>query len=302
MMSSVASAQTDPMLTVVVASDSDGGDLSAAVAAVEVSCRGLRANMVIVHDARETVVIPTDAAVPVSCITVSDALIPILWGHGILAATGSIVALTTSQFRVAESWARELRVAFTNASACAVGGRIAITPDASMLTRAVFFIRYAEHMGRTDIENPHEIAGDNAAYRRDVVLAAAPALAQGFWEVVVHRTMRSNGHTLSRAPLAVSYFVAQPSWTRVLSNRFVHGAHYGEYRVRDLGWSRWRAIAVAPAVPCVLLWRMLVRIRRSEYSLLANLFVVPVILVMLCAWAAGEARGAWRAGQSPRVP
>ncbi len=283
-----------PELTVVLASDGDGGDLSAALAAVATSCRGLRVQLVVAHQASEAVPVSAAEAVDVSSVAVDSALVPVLWGHGMMAATGTIVALTTSQFRVSECWARELLTAFPTETVCAVGGRLAIAPAASLLTRAVFFIRYSEHMGAADVFDPREIAGDNAAYRRADVLRASSALEHGFWEVVVHRTLRSLGHTLRWAPLAVSYFVARPAWSRVLVNRFVHGTHYGEYRVRELGWPRWRALVVAPAVPFVLLWRIIRRIRRSEYALHSNLLVLPVMLVVLMAWAAGEARGAWR--------
>src|SRR5262249_4371521 len=148
-----------------------------------------------------------------------------------------------------------------------VGGRMALAADAGMLDRAVFLIRYSEHMASNAADTPRDIAGDNAAYLREAVLRVCPDVAGGFWEVDVHRLMRAVVARIGHAPGAVAEFAPALSLREMLMNRFVHGSHFGAYRVRALGWPRWRAVAITPLVPAVLLARILGRMRRAGQPL-----------------------------------
>jgi hypothetical protein len=262
------------------------------------ACEGLSTEVIVVHPDATTVVIPTNVPIPTSRATAPSRLVPVLWGKGIAVARGSVVALTTTQFRVRDGWARELTAPFAEDRVVGVGGTMAIADDADMFTRAVFLIRYSEHMASPASRPPRDIAGDNAAYRRDAVLRVCPEVATGFWEVDAHRLMRAVGGRIVHAPSAVAEFVPDLTLREMLANRFVHGSHFGAYRVCALRWPRWRALAVTPLVPAVLLARILGRVRRAGQPIGATLLLLPAILPLLLAWAAGEARGAL---SSPRA-
>lgn len=287
-----ASASPERALSVVIACDGAIDRLAERLDAIARACEGLSADVVVVHGSDTPVPIPAEPPMPTTRVTAPSGLVPVLWGYGIATARGRIVALTTTQFRVRDGWARALLADLDSKGLAAVGGRMALAPNSRILDRAVFLIRYSEHMGSAESEAPREIAGDNAAYVRDIVIGLSPNLAGGFWEVDVHRLMRAAGARIGRAPNAVAEFTPALSLREMLANRFVHGSHFGAYRVRVLRWPRWRALAVAPLVPAVLFARILARMRRAGQPVRSALILLPAIMPLLFAWAAGEAHGA----------
>lgn len=287
-----ANAPSERALSVVIACDGAIDRLPERLEALARACRGLSADVFVVHASGTSVALPDDLPIPTTRVTAPSSLVPVLWGYGISAARGRIVALTTTQFRVRDGWARALLAEFNSSRIAAVGGRMALAANAGILERAVFLIRYSEHMGSADREGPREIAGDNAAYVRDAVVGVSPNLEGGFWEVDAHRLLRAGGAKICRAVDAVAEFAPELSLGAMLSNRFVHGSHFGVYRVRALGWPRWRAVAVTPLVPAVLLVRILGRMRHAGQPVRSVLILFPALMLLLFAWAAGEAHGA----------
>jgi len=280
----------DRTVSVVVALDGAGEHVPDRLAAFSRACDGLAAELVFVHQ-RDAHIAPT-AAIPLRTVPAPSGLVPVMWGHGIAAARGSIVVLTTTQFVAREAWLRALLRRFDEADVVGAGGSIDLVAGAGMLGRAVYLIRYSEHLPAENARPPHEIAGDNAAYRRDAVVRVCPDLPHGFWEVDAHRRLRAQRGRIVHARDAVLDFAPVLSVRGVLRNRFVHGGHFGAYRVRELRWPRWRALAVTPLVPAALLWRIIGRVRRAGGSVTAALSALPVMLPLLVAWAAGEAHGA----------
>ena len=218
------------------------------------------------------------------------ALVPELWGAGLRAARGPAVAFTTTRFRVAEGWGRALLDALEEGAAGA-GGPIRLGAGAGLRTRAVHLLRYADFAPGRDEGPVEEIPGDNAAYRRAELDRAGGSGEEGFWDVEVHRRLRSEGGDLVWVPQAEAEMVDSGALPAFLLQRFRHGRRYGRYRARELESSVWRSLAAAPLVPAVLAVRALRR--QGPRTLAASLPAVPHLLVMAAAWAAGEARGAW---------
>ena len=291
-MSGSIATRTPTALSIVIACDGALTELPDRLRAIAQACRGIAVEAIVVHPADARVETPGEPPVPTRRIVAPSALVPVLWGQGIAASRGNIVALTTTQFRVTPDWARHLLAAFTSERVAGAGGSIALAPDADRIGAAVFLIRYSEHMGALGAGAPRDIAGDNAAYRRDAVLRVCPDVAAGFWEVDVHRLMRAAGDEIRHVPAAVSEFSPASTLGEMIGNRFVHGSHYGAYRVEALRWPRWRAIAVTPLVPAVLMARIVGRMRRAGQPLSRFGALSPLMLPLLVAWAAGEARGA----------
>ncbi len=279
-------------ISVVVAFDGAADRLHDRLGAIARACAGVSAEVILVlpADARDDVAYLS--TIPTQVITTPSTLVPVLWGHGIAAARGRIVALTTTQFLVRDGWVRELTAPLSQDGVVGAGGAMALAPNADALTRAVFLIRYSEHMSSPGSPAPRDIAGDNAAYLRDAVLNVCPDVANGFWEVDAHRLMRAKGGRIVQAPRAVAEFAPELSLREMMSNRFVHGSHFGAYRVRALRWPRWRAVVVTPLVPFVLFGRILGRLRRVGQPMTQTLTLLPAMFTLLFAWAAGEARGA----------
>lgn len=287
-------------LSVVMASDGAMDRIPDRLAALARACRGIAAEVVLVVPSGVEPTAVVDPPLKVRTVGASSGLVPVQWGHGILAASGPIVALTTSQFRVTDDWAYALLRVFETTETVAVGGRIALAPGTGYLGRAAHLVRYSEHMSETLDGAPRDPAGENAAYRRGAVLSACPDLREGFWEVDVHRVIRSDGGIVSFDPAVVAEFAPVVSLRGMLRNRFLHGGHFGTHRVEVLGWNRWLALAVTPLVPFLLLMRILRRAARAGHRPWSVLTVVPAVLTLLVAWAAGEAHGAFRSGSPVR--
>ena len=287
-----------PALTVVLAVDGASDRIDDRLDAIARSCQGLDADVLVVHSRDIPIAMPAHPPISATALAAPGDLVPTFWGLGIANARGDVVALTTTQFRVTEGWARELLRPFEADDTVGAGGSVTVSPDAAALTRAVFLIRYSEHMAVPGAPSPAEIAGDNAAYRRAAVLRACPNVADGFWEVDVHRVLRAQGGRIVHVPQAIAEFSPALSLREMFANRVVHGSHFGAYRVQVLRWPRLVAVAVTPLVPMVLLARILGRIRRTGQSLSSAFVLLPAMVTLLGAWAVGEARGALFAARS----
>lgn len=220
----------------------------------------------------------------------AEALVPELWGAGLRAARGSAVAFTTTRFRVGEGWGRALVDALAEGAAGA-GGPIRLGAGAGFRCRAVHLLRYADFGPGRAAGPVEEIPADNAAYWRTALDRAGGSGEEGFWDVEVHRRLRSDGGELAWVPRAEAKMVDSAALPAFLLQRFRHGRRYGRYRARELETPVWRSLAAAPLVPVVLTVRALRR--HGRRALAASLPAVPHLLLMAAAWAAGEARGAW---------
>src|SRR5689334_10386018 len=157
-------------LSVVIATIDCAHTIEACLRQLAQSCAGLRAEFVVVDASRD------DTAARVAAMSPSARLLrfkpttlaPQLWAEGYRVSTGRIVAFTTGHFLVAPAWASAMREGL-DAGATGAGGPVVLGEGTRALDWAVFFLRYSAVMphtlgaGRVD----REIAGDNAAYRRE---------------------------------------------------------------------------------------------------------------------------------------
>jgi hypothetical protein len=226
-------------------------------------------------------------------------LTPVLWGAGLEAARGPIVAFTTDQLRPAPGWAQTLLRAVAT-GAVGAGGPIALDPQADAATAAAWFLRYSAFGPEVW---PHsrlaqDVPGDNAAYRRDAVLRHADLVREGFWEVEFHRRFAIDKLELRMEPGAAATLVGPVPFGNLLRQRFIHGRVFGRARVERHGETRLRLLLAMPFVPIVLVARSWKRARATP-SLRAPFWgALPWLAGLATAWAAGEGAGALGAGGS----
>jgi hypothetical protein len=277
-----------PRLSVVLACRRTGPALCQAVEALRRACEGLPVEILICLPAG----IPPDPGIRAATWVTGPprALVPELWAGGLAAATGNVTAFTSAEFLVPPSWARAL-LSGLESGATGAGGAIALGERASMVDRAVYFLRYSAFQPPVADGPAHEIAGDNAAYRTVALRRHAAHMANGFWEVDFHRRLRAEGGTLRFAADATVTFRSAGTLRERLRERFRHGRHSGAYRADTLGHGWRRAVLAAPLVPAVLALRVARRAARSG-RLGAALAGFPALLPLAAAWAIGEAAGA----------
>lgn len=281
-----------PELSIVVASVQSAGSIAACIAAIRGSCEGIDAEIVVVEAGSEDETRRAVAASPgVSLISLeNDTLTPRLWSEGIEASSGRVVALTTAQFRVSRGWATSVLQSFQS-GVSGVGGPVTLAPSASTLASAVFFLRYSAFIDATPDGEVMDVAGDNAAYRRDRIPAESWGREAGFWELDVNRAITSAGGAIMWHRGMSAEFGSTPGLPLMASHRFEHGRLFGRSRVTR-GESSIAIALKAPLVPALLMARIARRVaRRREYRVRFTTSL-PLLFTLATAWAAGEAAGA----------
>ncbi|HEY4955105.1 MAG TPA: glycosyltransferase [Gemmatimonadaceae bacterium] len=230
----------------------------------------------------------------------SGTLTPRLWSEGFARSSGSAVAFTTGHCIVPAGWLGDLQGALALA-AVGAGGPILLERDSSLLDAAIYFLRYSAFMpdGSTESRSVTDIAGDNCMYVR-AELAPCLSPTDAFWEVDVNRRLTREGKVLTMVPSAAVSFGRSFPFAVISRHRFEHGIHSGRWRSTEDQVSPWRIVTVAPVVPFVLLLRIIRRVRRAGGDISLVVMCSPLILWLAMCWAAGEARGAWRAVDARR--
>ena len=218
-------------------------------------------------------------------------LVPQLWRDGIAATQEAIVVLTAAHCVPEEGWLAALRAGFRDEGVVAVGGPIEPGPSLGVVGWAIYFQRYSAFMlpltGRVS-----DVAGDNAAYRRSALEATAALMATGFWEPVIHREFRRRGWRLALDPGAVVRYRQSHGVLGFCAQRYRHARHFAALRAagRPMVWRLARAVA-APLVPPLLLWRIAAHVREKGRHGRELARALPLLLLFLVCWAAGEASG-----------
>ncbi len=280
-------------LSVVVACVDAAGSIERCLSSLRDACVELASEIIVVDSSG-------DEAVARSASSIANArvlryppgtLTPQLWAHGFGVSTGNVVAFTIAQCSVTREWARALTQAI-DAGATGAGGGFELDESATVTDAAVFYLRYSAFLtseGKT-IRTTMEIAGDNAAYRREALDRHAASFGGGFWEVEFHRRIRAEGAVLALVPEATARFAGATRLGAMMRHRFAHGQHSGAMRVSAAERRRWQVILAAPLVPGVLLLRIAGRLRPTDRH--RFLRALPAMLLLAGAWATGEAWGA----------
>jgi hypothetical protein len=220
-------------------------------------------------------------------------LVPELWAAGLRAATTPLVAFSTAQMVPRPGWLDSLRARLESPSVAGVGGSIAPGLSLSRADRALYLLRYANYLPPVPASAQFEPPGDNALYRRDWLEAIEPSWLAGFWEVEVHQDLRKRGADLACAPDAVVEFQGGTDFAEALQHRVAHARRYGHGRTRNKDWPHRLVRSVAfPAVPPLLLARIIRSLRSRGEPVEPWLASIPQLLVFLSAWSMGEAAGA----------
>lgn len=222
------------------------------------------------------------------------ALVPQLWARGLVEARGDHVAFTLANCEVAAGWAQQLLAAL-QAGAAGVGGPLR-EAELGVVDRAVYYLRYSAFLPTRAADGPvaGEIAGDNAAYRHDALDRHRDVLSDGFWEVLLHRRLRTEGGSLAMRRGATSRFLGGIGFRDAIRHRFAHGRHFGHWRVSTRQRPWWMVVLTAPLVPFLLSGRAMGRVWRSPADRWPCISALPVLLAIASAWAPGEAFGAVR--------
>jgi hypothetical protein len=222
----------------------------------------------------------------------AGSLIPHLWSLGIGRAVGSIVAITTTYFQPAKDWVSRITEAHSRLDVAGIGGRIAPPSGGGAANWATYFLRYSNYLKFNREQTVSEIAGENASYKRQSLLAHSAVWRDGFWEPEFHALLRADGKALAYVPGIVVTQGGSVDLEVFCRQRFAHGRRFGQSRVRNSPFfARLARILTSPLIPAALLGKIIWRVFRSGRHIREFLFCLPVLIVFVLAWTLGETWG-----------
>jgi hypothetical protein len=220
-------------------------------------------------------------------------LAPELWRDGLQAdPSARFVVLSTAQMVPEPGWLAALLARAGTGTWAGVGGCIDPAPGLGWVDTAAYLLRYTRYMTPAGEAETHDIPGDNALYATAPLADCGDLLTAGFWEPEIHRRLFRDGGRLLLTPAATVRFVGGVGLGRFLRERFRHGRRFGADRAaREGPLLRLVRAAAAPLVPAICLAKIFGNLRGKGRMLGAFLWSLPVLTLVLTAWAAGEALG-----------
>jgi glycosyltransferase involved in cell wall biosynthesis len=220
-----------------------------------------------------------------------EKLIPHLWEIGIRQAAGDIVATTTGDFVPQSDWVEQILKAHEGPYA-GIGGAIENEIEGGAVCRAIHYCRYSAYMLPVKRARVNDFAADNASYKRSALEKYEAARRDGFWESPIHAQMIRDGLELLLTPAIVVRHQKSFSFPGFMKQRFLHGRQYGADRARNFSMIRRQLyIFMSPLIPVIFLWRITRRIITKKRSLAEFLSALPVLVMFLLSWSAGELVG-----------
>ena len=287
MLSSTSSSSAEPSVSVVIGSMASPDSLRSCLDALEHQREDVE---VIVVDAEETPDEVRQAYEWARFVDRPGELVPALWRDGLDEARGEIVALTISPMVPADDWIESIRREHREHDA--VGG--AIDPGRGLRASdwAEYFCRYAREMRPFTSHEKHDLAGDNAAYKRTHLDRWRDEYRDGFWEPEFHRLLQAEGIGLWHASDVVVYQGRSAGAVAFARQRLKHGRKYGNQRgARFSPLRNLIGVAAAPLVPFVMTSRVVREVfSRGRYRGRV-LAVLPIIFGFELVWATAEAAG-----------
>ncbi len=277
-------------LSVVLASQNAVNSIAECLREIENQGRGYAIEILVVDNSNDGTqdIIASDFPQVKLVRAPADKLIPELWGIGIDLSVGDRIAVTTTHFVPAKNWIAEIIKAHD--SDCAgIGGAIENDESAGLVSWAVYFCRYSRYMLPFAGENTHDFAADNASYKRSELERVKHAMANGFWEVFVHREMHKERMSLALTPEIVVYHQNSFTFSAFTKQRFWHGKQFGNTRAASIpGSKRLALVLLSPLIPFVYLYRITGRVFARKRNISKYVLSLPILVLFLTSWSFGE--------------
>ena len=218
------------------------------------------------------------------------ALVPALWRDGIERARGRIVALTIAQMIPASDWIETIVREHEHHDA--VGGAIDAGEGLRRVDWAEYLCRYAREMAPFEPNEREDIAGDNASYKRALLVDEWEHLRDGFWEPVIHPVLRHRGVGLWLTPAMLVRQGRSCGFAAFARQRSRHGRLFAYQR--GGGASRVRhaiGVLASPLVPFLMTARVMRNVFAKKRYRRQAIAALPVVFALNAVWAFAEARG-----------
>jgi len=211
---------------------------------------------------------------------------------GLAAARGEIVAIVEDRGVPRANWAATIARLHTELPNGVIGGAVENGCD-RLLNWAVYFCDFGRYQLPFKLGPRMYVTDVNVSYKRRALEQTRAIWQDRYHEPLVHWALERAGETLMLAPdLVVDQIRENLTLVSLVKERLAWGRLFGSLRVRDASMARRLALAcIAPLVPGVLIARFLIAQVTKRAPLGRVVRVGPAALLLLVAWAAGEAVG-----------
>lgn len=282
-----------PALTVVVPSVNGFDDLSLTLAALERQRTDVALEVLVVDRLGPALREQVRARFPlVKLLEVApDATIPAMRALAFRAATAPSVAVIEDHVIVPDGWAKALLAAQTP-STPVVAGAVENAATDRLVDWAAYLCEYS-HCTPPIPAGPAEwLTGNNVVYPREILERYRSVVESGGWENRLHDALKADGVPLTCRPEIVVGHKMHYTFGLYMSQRYLYSRSYAGARAQGAGFAKRMAMGAASlALPPVLFWRTVSRIRAKGRHLGELVRSLPLIAMFVVAWAAGEAVG-----------
>jgi hypothetical protein len=206
-------------------------------------------------------------------------------------ARGGAIAVIEDHVIVAADWPRRLLDELA-AGADVVGGSVQNAATTTTVDWAAFLCEYSHMLAPVGGDRVDGVTGNNVVYRRALVEKYAGVLQEGRWEDYFHARMRDDGVALTCRPEIVVGHKMHYRIRDYVGQRYLYSRAYAGIRRSTMAPAR-RAVSAlgALALPPLLFARIVGRVRASRRHQAELVRSLPLLLLFVCSWAAGEAVG-----------
>lgn len=182
----------------------------------------------------------------------------------------------------------------------AVGGVVEAMPGISNAMWAFCYVDFFKYMRPLAAGPAPTLSVCNVAYLRSDLSEVAEAWSKGFVETEMHGLLEKKFGPLWLTPDAEVRVVRNVESGDAVYERYAFGRLFGAARIAESPMSRRLFyLAASPALPVLLMSRMLAKARTDSALMKRFIAAMPELLAMVFAWSWGEALG-YLTGRRPR--
>lgn len=221
-----------------------------------------------------------------------DATIPDMRAIAFRAATAPSVAVIEDHVLVPDGWAAAMLRAQTP-STPVVAGAVENAATGSTIDWAAYLCEYSHCTPPLPAGPAEWLTGNNVVYPRALLDRFREVTESGGWENRLHDAMKAAGIVLTCRPEIVVGHKMHYTVGLYMSQRYLYSRSYAGARMAGASAGRrWVMGAASLALPPLLFWRTVTRIRAKGRHTAELVRSLPLLALFVVAWALGEAVGA----------
>lgn len=215
------------------------------------------------------------------------------------AADADVILLTEDHCVPRTDWMHHMLAARAPDRA-AVGGRVESVAGVSAADWAFYYVDFFRYAGPVASGPSPRVSVCNVAYDRDRLDAVRDVWRERFQETEVNEALRARFGSLWMEPASEVAMHRAVALRDAFHERYAFGRLFACARNEHVSGAKRMVLAMlAPALPAVLLGRMLAKATRTQRLARPFLRALPAIAVMVICWSWGEFIG-YVTGRPPR--